>query len=128
MEVDKWERRVGLLESLAAQPKRWWLNPRSDPSQVQVEMSQMKKINNKQQQQQQPNKVFTSSESSSFVPISGNSNGGSSDGSGSKGRRRNTNNKRKRTSGAASASSPTVDTIRQHKRNKLRYIEHGLLL
>ena len=35
-DVERWERRVDLLASLAQQPKRWWLDPRSDPSIVAI--------------------------------------------------------------------------------------------
>merc|ERR1711865_988695 len=42
IEIHRWEKRIQLLEKLVTEPKRFWLNPRSDSSLTTREREQMK--------------------------------------------------------------------------------------
>lgn len=90
-EVEQWEKRVHLLNCLADQPKRWWLDSRSDPSSTAASFQTPGYKNQ-----------FPSNASSPSLSCSETSGRGS---------------KRKRSTSAF--SSPSIDTIRQHKKNKL---------
>ena len=176
-DVDRWDRRVALLEDLAEQPKRWWLNARSDPSVVAIESSLSRRRTGALMMVMEPQENTAAAGSSemkasppSIPPHSAfaavtSSSSSSGDGDGDSTSAGNTRDaagerkssrqrKRKREAAAAVAAvvgassstlpspsmglksstsssvshRPCVETLRQHKRNRLtkKKTAHGL--